>query len=673
MPEIKIKHVVSFSSEDKIHRAENILKAETYRKWKCATPGEKSASIVLQFEKATQIHSIDIGNESSAFVEVLVGRSSDTVNDYQVLLVASSFMSPLESRNETHTNRVRMFGPDKLSQNLKDEKWDCVQVVCTQPFNKNIQYGLSFIKFHSPPEKNEDKAAENETKNATVKFGAFRIKYEDEDEDNSPPISSWQERKNRKLDSSITHNDEALSYAAAILNPNYSMRTPQQNNTQKRKLDSTKDSEPPAKKESTANGVNKEKLSSKDVEASKKDSAVPSIKNTVVAKNNNQRTLNLSTNENKPSTSNNKQGKVLKRKPFNKIMENVVFVISGFVNPLRSEIRDKGLEMGAKYKGDWDNTCTHLVCAFINTPKYIQVRSQGGRIVTKDWILDCYKKKVPLDWKLYMLGNYTMDESSSEEVISAGSSEEWSDEEEVPAKKQKRKKAPPKLNGKQSDDIKKVAKQKSKSSSDSDDGKSSVSKKSDVKKVQSVSPKKNVSSFSSNVTDIATKDDSETEDEDALKDYMADTDRDSDSGGNTEDEILKVEKANLKKAASKAKESCEDDSDSSLLPSKVDTSNLPLPELPNIFKRRHFFLFGDFSSNKYHDLQRYITAYNGVIEDYMGDAVKYVITESKWDKNFEEALESNEDLIFVKPEWIFKCHEAQKLVPYQPYIVIPDS
>lgn len=67
-----------------MHKAENLIKPETYRKWKCASPGEKSANVVLQFEKATQIHSIDIGNENSAFVEVLVGRSSDPVNNFQV-------------------------------------------------------------------------------------------------------------------------------------------------------------------------------------------------------------------------------------------------------------------------------------------------------------------------------------------------------------------------------------------------------------------------------------------------------------------------------------------------------------------------------------------------------------------------------------------------------------
>jgi DNA-repair protein XRCC1 len=41
--------------------------------------------ISLQFEKASQIQSIDLGNEGSAFVEILVGRSSAANDhDYQV-------------------------------------------------------------------------------------------------------------------------------------------------------------------------------------------------------------------------------------------------------------------------------------------------------------------------------------------------------------------------------------------------------------------------------------------------------------------------------------------------------------------------------------------------------------------------------------------------------------
>ena len=55
-----------------------------------------------------------LGNEGSAFVEVLVGRSSSTAGgqeaEFQVLLVASAFMSPSESKTWSNINRVRMFG-----------------------------------------------------------------------------------------------------------------------------------------------------------------------------------------------------------------------------------------------------------------------------------------------------------------------------------------------------------------------------------------------------------------------------------------------------------------------------------------------------------------------------------------------------------------------------------
>lgn len=48
-------------------------------------------------------------------------------------------------------------------------------------------------------------------------------------------------------------------------------------------------------------------------------------------------------------------------KPFNKLFDDVVFVISGYQNPLRAELRNKALALGAKYKPDWDSTCTHLM------------------------------------------------------------------------------------------------------------------------------------------------------------------------------------------------------------------------------------------------------------------------------------------------------------------------
>lgn len=47
--------------------------------------------------------------------------------------------------------------------------------------------------------------------------------------------------------------------------------------------------------------------------------------------------------------------------PFNRIMEGVVFVLSGFQNPFRGELREKALNMGAKYQPDWTSDSTHLM------------------------------------------------------------------------------------------------------------------------------------------------------------------------------------------------------------------------------------------------------------------------------------------------------------------------
>ena len=77
------------------------------KKWRSGNPGERQVSAVLQLERASVISSIDIGNDGSAFVEVLVGRreSGSDNSDYTALLPASSFMTPIESRNWEMTNR----------------------------------------------------------------------------------------------------------------------------------------------------------------------------------------------------------------------------------------------------------------------------------------------------------------------------------------------------------------------------------------------------------------------------------------------------------------------------------------------------------------------------------------------------------------------------------------
>ncbi|XP_027342538.1 DNA-repair protein XRCC1 [Abrus precatorius] len=93
----------------------------------------------------------------------------------------------------------------------------------------------------------------------------------------------------------------------------------------------------------------------------------------------------------------------LESKSFNKLLEGVVFVLSGFVNPERSMLRSRAMEMGAEYQPDWNSDCTLLVCAFPNTPKFRQVEADGGTIVSKDWIIECYTQRKLTEIEAYLM------------------------------------------------------------------------------------------------------------------------------------------------------------------------------------------------------------------------------------------------------------------------------
>lgn len=83
MGPVKFTRVISCSSEDPNQPAENLVKDGTYRKWRCQSNGEQRVWVELQLAEACFVNGIDLGNNGSAFVEVLVGRTGFSESEYK--------------------------------------------------------------------------------------------------------------------------------------------------------------------------------------------------------------------------------------------------------------------------------------------------------------------------------------------------------------------------------------------------------------------------------------------------------------------------------------------------------------------------------------------------------------------------------------------------------------
>ncbi|XP_017870299.1 PREDICTED: DNA repair protein XRCC1 [Drosophila arizonae] len=474
MPIEVFKSVREVSSEDAVHVAANLLKENAAKKWKTQAIGEKSAHVILEFEEPQQITGIDIGNEHSAFIEVLVSKTGCQPDDFRELLLSSSFMTPIESKNSSNTNRVRCFSSDALCQAALTDKWKLVKIVCTQPFNKHVQYGLSFVKMHVAgsakpkclvPDKFKLTAHPNPSPSpAVAALGRFKLREEspDSEPDGKASLSlfqRWKATRNEDTSTAAAIRDAGSPAALRRLSDSRPapIKTPTQANSpssatqaETKVLDRNRDSllfgddEDEDNPAGAVADARKQRLS-KHIEADKNRRRMELEKELEKKKNKGKR---LSTEkpavkqdeqpekkvESKPtaavqaqkrlSSSLEEQSKPAKKPkmkepkyvPFNQLLRGVVLVISGIQNPDRADLRSKAIALGAKYKADWEPGCTHLICAFRNTPKYNQVKGHG-KIVTRRWIEKCYELKKYLPWRRFALDNAEMAQPESDEEL----------------------------------------------------------------------------------------------------------------------------------------------------------------------------------------------------------------------------------------------------------------
>ncbi|CAG9798377.1 unnamed protein product [Chironomus riparius] len=461
MPQITNVTLHSFSSEDPNFPAKNLIETKITKKWKCEKAGEKSVFVILKLDKPYKFTQIDIGNEFTGVIEILVGNSMLVPPKFEEIILATSLMTIFDAKNERNPNGVRMFGRDLFNPAVADIQWDLVKIICSQPFNNHRQYGLSFINLHTNEEvtPNDDDDSPIKSKipkiqlpsqektpkvapKATTKIGKFRFRDSNsDDEEETSPFAQWKNKKDNphstnsrvtpksdtkfsikeqlkaKLESESKRrkvDDDDVKTAKVKQDRNrskglfYDSSDDEPNEKLQKKIEKDKElksstQKHPVRPTPTKSSPSTSKFSSflNDDDERKRSSVSSPQRNKL---------------KDEDSSTQKKTNKEIKYRPFNKLMEGVTFVISGYQNPERGIIRQKALDMGAKYKADWDDTCTHLICAYSNTPKYNQVRGKG-KIIPKKWIENCFIEQKMIPWRRFALDSTEKNKSESEDEI----------------------------------------------------------------------------------------------------------------------------------------------------------------------------------------------------------------------------------------------------------------
>ncbi|XP_034612545.1 DNA repair protein XRCC1 isoform X1 [Trachemys scripta elegans] len=511
-----------------------------------------------------------------------------------------------------------------------------------------LAYGLSFVKFHSQPENNETQSKSASPK--VTKLGQFKVKDEDSSSASMRPGALFFSRASKPLltpPRAPQTEEPSPSYAVSTL----------QASTPGASSPSPSATEKPAARTSPSRAAASPKdpaPTKRKFEFSKENSAPPSARKPDAEAPHLPQPAPKKAKAPEPPPRRPPAPKKQPKEPspegagedFHRLLQGTVFVLSGFQNPFRSELRDKALEMGAKYRPDWTPDSTHLICAFANTPKYSQVKGRGGTIVRKEWVLDCHQARRRLPCKRYLMDGPP-----------ASGSEEEESEEEPPARTRK---TP-------------SPRQRAGLPSSNHQGKAPARAQPPL--CESSGEETEPGTSWANAGNSQAGGESSPASTDSGEPAGA-RDRGEGDSGDTDDELRRVEEEHRKKqqAGREANPDPDDDPYGGSTDENTDVEeepDQPIPELPDFFVGKRFFLYGDFPSQERRLLNRYITAFNGEVEGYMSERVNYVITAQEWDDTFEEALNDNANLSFVRPRWIYTCNERQRLIPHQPYVVVP--
>ncbi|XP_012274695.1 DNA repair protein XRCC1 [Orussus abietinus] len=470
---IKLEKVISYSSEHSSYPASNLLEYRPNSSWRCAKPGELLATVIFQLAEPSRITGLDIGNYRSCIVVVDASTSADP--DNWLPIVNHQFLTHDEAARGNFRDQVQLFTKKELNPTTLQMKFDRVKVTCMQSANRKELFGLLFIILRTEVSVDlgldvfgrfkvkDDNTSSNVDEFKQKYFKQFEAKhsnYKDEllakiketgeknfikrqEEGRTPAKRPLLEKLEAgkadevfgKPKNIFDEPKKKLSLSEAILgsdakntiNTTPVQRTPFGDILPSSKVKPTISTQ---KNGNDASNVNLNKRLSPQNGDNEAEAIQKKLKCSLCQKDSPD-CLCQNCNRlppQKPVQSSPK--KVVKRKPmkhkkaFDKLFEGISFALSGYVNPQRDKIRKKALKMGAKYIANPDtrnNKCTHLICAFKNTPKSQQLKG-FAKMVTHKFIEDCFDKKKRFPWRRYALNKEDQTGRESEEEIEATTS-----------------------------------------------------------------------------------------------------------------------------------------------------------------------------------------------------------------------------------------------------------
>ncbi|XP_012259512.2 DNA repair protein XRCC1 [Athalia rosae] len=428
---VKFAEIISCSSQHHNYPATNLLKSGSSiggaSIWQCAKPGIQKCEVILKLAEPIPITGIEIGNNRCCTV-LIEGATSESPEKW-TLVIRHEFIKPNDAEDGKFRDQVQIFTKKELSQEIMKISFDRVKVTCEQPANFKVLFGLSFLILTTNDkvdEENLDIFGKFKVKSSKdISIDSFKEKYLQQlrvKPSNFRADLAQQISNNRAA--SMSNKSEVAPRKRPLFTPTKPQESPQSNNlatVEESKNTTIKNDEQPTKcmKFSGTNSKKDEVKVGGTGDRSKCCLCLGNEENVLC------KTCNLllpekevvDTSTQKLAT---KKPVKLKRAP-TAIFEGVVFSLSGYKNPERDNIRRKAIQMGARYVADTDRRdhgCTHLVCAFKNTPKYNQMKGKA-KIVSHRWVEECFDKKVRIPWRQYALDSNNKEESDSEDEIPA--------------------------------------------------------------------------------------------------------------------------------------------------------------------------------------------------------------------------------------------------------------